>query len=101
MKSYDEIANSIFERRDKYIENQRKKRIIVSIVTSVTCCGIVLIAGFGLWISGIYGNNIPVIDNSQNVSDNSSSDDTSSNSTPNTPPVTGTSYFIDSIDKIT
>lgn len=87
MKSYDEIANSIFERRDKYIAKQkRKKRIIISIVTTVICCCVVLITSFGLWKSGIFSNNIPVIDNSQNTSDNlgnDSSADSSQNSSTN------------------
>ena len=84
MKNYDEIANSIFERRDKYISKQkRKKRIIIGTVTPVLCCCIVLLTGFGLWKSGIFSSNIPVIDNQQNVSDdsNNSSTDNNQNST--------------------
>ena len=84
MKSYDEIADSIFERRDKYIEKKkRNKRIIIGTVTPVFCCCVVLITSFGLWKSGFFGNNIPVSDSSQNVSDNSenaSSEDSSKNS---------------------
>ena len=88
MKSYDEIANSIFERRDKYIEKKkRNKRIIIGTVTPVFCCCVVLITSFGLWKSGFFGNNIPVSDSSQNVSDNSeynSSEDNSQNSSTST-----------------
>lgn len=97
MKSYDEIANNIFKRRDEYIENQkRKKRFIIITVTPVLCCCIVLITSAGLWKSGLFSNNIPVSDGSQNVSDNNSSSNppnnsssqggfTADNSTPSTP----------------
>ncbi len=86
MKNYDEIANSIFERRDKYIATQkREKRIIISVVAPALCCCIVIITSFSLWKSGIFSSNIPVIDNSQNISDNSnnSSTDDNQNSTAN------------------
>jgi len=82
MKNYDEIANSVFERRDKYIAKQkRKKRIIIGTITPALCCCIVIITCFSLWKGGIFSSNIPVIDNLQNVSDDSinSSSDPSSN----------------------
>lgn len=96
MKSYDEIAKSVFEHRDKHIAMQeRKKRIVISVVAPVLCCCIVLITSFGLWKSGVFNNNVPVIDNLQNVSDNSSSNPSNNsssqgefvpdNSTPSTP----------------
>lgn len=121
MKNYNEIANSVFERRDKHIAMQkRKKRIIISVVAPALCCCIVIITGFTLWKIGFFNNNTPVIDNSQNVSDNyknsSSNNSTPSNSDevipsepsndipstviPNDPPVVETKYNIDSIDKI-
>lgn len=121
MKSYNEIANSVFERRDKHIAMQkRKKRIIISVVAPALCCCIVIITSFTLWEIGFFNNNIPVIDNSQNVSDNSNnsstdnstpsnlddvtpsepSDDTPSTVIPSDPPVIETKYNIDSIDKI-
>ena len=72
MKNYDEIANRVFERRDKHIAMQkRKKRIIISVVAPALCCCIVIITSFTLWEIGFFNNNIPVIDNSQNVLDNS------------------------------
>ncbi len=81
MKSYDEIANSIFERRDEYIANQKKKkRIIISIVTPVVCCCVVLITSFGLWNNGFFDNNIPVLDGLQSISDNSSNDSSEASS---------------------
>lgn len=87
MKNYNEIANSVFERRDKHIAMQkRKKRIVISVVAPALCCCIVIITSFTLWEIGFFNNNIPVIDNSQNVSDNSnnsSTDNNQSNSTNN------------------
>ena len=72
MKSYDEIAKSVFERRDKYIAKQkRKKRTIIYTVTSILCCCIVLITSFGLWKSSFFSSNIPILDSSQNVSESS------------------------------
>lgn len=72
MKSYEEIANNVFERRDKYIVNKkRKKRIIINTITPILCCCIVLIVGFGLWENGMFSNNIPISDSSQNTSNNS------------------------------
>ncbi len=121
MKSYNEIANSVFERREKHIAMQkRKKRIIISVVAPTLCCCIVIITSFTLWEIGFFNSNIPVIDNSQNVSDNSNnsstdnstssnsddvtpsepSDDTPSTVIPSDPPVIETKYNIDSIDKI-
>jgi len=87
MKSYDEIANNIFERRDKYIAKQkRKKRIIIYTVTPALCCCIVSITSLGLWKIGFFSNKIPVSDNSQTVldtSDNNSSADNTQNSSSN------------------
>ena len=80
MKNYDEIANRVFERRDKHIAKQkRKKRIIISIAVPALCCCIVIIISFSLWKSGIFSSNIPVIDNQQNVSDNSNNSSTEDN----------------------
>ncbi len=81
MKSYDEIANRIFERRDKYIAmKKRKKRIVISIVAPAVCCCFILIAGFGLWKIGFFNHNIPVSNSSQNASDNNSSKNDNQNS---------------------
>ncbi len=74
MKSYDEIANSIFERRNKYVAKQkRKKRIIICTVTPAICCCIVLITSFGLWKNGFFSDDINYSDGLQNVSDKNSS----------------------------
>ena len=83
MKNYDEIANRIFERRDEYIAKRQKKRIIISVVVTEICCLVVLIAGFALWKIGIFSNNIPAVNYTQNTSNNLSSD-SSVNSSKNT-----------------
>ncbi len=103
MKSYDEIANSIFERRVKYIaKRRRKKRIIICTVTPVLCCCIILITGFGLWGNGFLNNNNPSYTPSNDISSQSGvvSNNTPPNNIPSNPPVTETNYLIDSIDKI-
>ena len=111
MKSYHEIANRVFERRDKHIAMQkRKKRIIISIVTPALC-GIVIITILTLWKSGMFDSNLPVKDNTQKMSHNSPtenkpndpvkpSEDTPETIDPSEPPAVDTDYNIDSIDKI-
>lgn len=47
MKDYDEIANTIFERRDEHLAKQKEKRKKLIQVSSVIGC-FVLIAGIGL-----------------------------------------------------
>lgn len=74
MKKYDEIVNSILERRDKYIAKRKSiKKIIISTLSLELCC-LLLITGLGLWETGYFSNNIPFSENSQGVSSNSNSD---------------------------
>ncbi len=51
MKSYDEIAKKVLERRNEYIKIKRKKIKIMACV-----CGVVFVvlAGLGIWESGIF-----------------------------------------------
>ena len=105
MKSYEEIAKSVFERRDKLMAmKKRKKRIVISIVAPVLCYCIVIFTSLGLWKSGFFSSNIPTIDNPQNMTDDinnsSTGDDTPSTTVPGKPPVADKNYNIDSIDKI-
>ena len=126
MKKYDEIAKTIFKRRDEYIKKQKKnKKIIISSVAAAVCCCIVITVGFSILNNGILKNNIPTIDNSQTSNNGYSSTDittsenfpsqndttTSENSSTSNevvsdetssyiPPVTEPSGFMDSIDKI-
>ena len=111
MKSYDEIANSVFKRRDEYKAKQKKKRsIIINAATTVFCCCIVFVLSFGIWKMSILGGNEPIVGGSQEPSANNSnafnpSNDISSNSSPSSSSQSShtnekPTYFIDSIDKI-
>lgn len=46
MKNYNEIANTIFERRDEYLAQQKAKRKKITQITSAVAC-FVLVAGIG------------------------------------------------------
>lgn len=102
MKSYDDIAKNVFERRDKYIANKKRKaRIILSIVTPALCC-IVLIASVVLLKGGFFSNNIPVINSSDSNSsmfDNISSSDPSDNISSQGDVISDYSSSIHSYDK--
>ena len=75
MKSYDEIAKRVFERRDIYIKNKTKqKRIIISIISPTICCSILLIVCLTAMSKDIFNKNIPISNESQNSSNNTSHD---------------------------
>lgn len=72
MKSYDEIANNIFKRRDEYIAKQKKKkRITINTISVIVCCCVFSTIGFGLHKSGIFSDKIPMADSSNNSADTS------------------------------
>lgn len=50
MKSYKEVAESVFERRDRYIAEKKRKRAVIRKTATVglSFC-IVVLAGVGLW----------------------------------------------------
>lgn len=55
MKSCDEMVNSLFERREQYITEQRKKRkVVIRTVTSMCCVCMVALLGFGAWKGGVF-----------------------------------------------
>lgn len=55
MKNCEEMINSLLERRDRYvIEQKRKRKVITRTVTSTCCICFVALLGFGLWQSGIF-----------------------------------------------
>lgn len=57
MKTYDEMAESVFRRRDEYIlkkKETRKKTVKLSV--SFACMALVLFAGLGLWQKGRFEN---------------------------------------------
>ncbi len=56
MKSYNEIANNVFERREHY-ETQKKKnrKIVVQTAAPICCICLIAVLGFGAWKSGVFG----------------------------------------------
>ena len=54
MKNYNEIAKSVFERRDNYVaEKKARMKIVKHTVSAVGYCCLVALLGFGTWKSGI------------------------------------------------
>lgn len=57
MKNYNEVANSVFERRDKYeIEKKNRRRFIAKTVTPICCICLVALLGVGVWQGGLFEN---------------------------------------------
>ena len=83
MKNYDEIANELFERRDKCIAEQKARRKTITRITASVCSFmLVVLLGIGVWHSEMFNTIItppntdePVIGGEQN----SSTDDTPGN----------------------
>ncbi len=63
MKSYREIADSVFERRERYIAaQQRKRKHTVSAITSICSCALVALVGASVWRSGVLTEDPPLSD---------------------------------------
>ena len=63
MKNCDEMTQSLIERRDEYLAEQKKKRkTAAKIITPVASLCIVALLGFGAWSSGIFTAKPPVAD---------------------------------------
>ncbi len=61
MKSYNEVTNNLLERRTRYVLEQNiKKKRIIGVITSLSCCCLVALFCFGIWQSGILGNKSPI-----------------------------------------
>lgn len=55
MKNCDEMVNSLLERREQYItEQKRKRKVITRTVTSMCCVCLVALLGFGMWQGGMF-----------------------------------------------
>ncbi|MDD6275410.1 MAG: hypothetical protein PUB20_01090 [Clostridia bacterium] len=55
MKNCDEMVNSLLERRDRYVaEQKRKRKIIIRTATSMCCVCLVALLGFGMWQGGMF-----------------------------------------------
>lgn len=75
MKSYEEVTNSLLERRDRYVvEQNRKRKKMMGAATSLCCCCLVAFMGFGIWQSGILQNEPPVTLDGSVVGSNSDND---------------------------
>lgn len=60
MKNSDEMVNSLFERRDRYVTEQKKKKAIITrTATSMCCVSLVALLGFGMWQGGMFNTTPP------------------------------------------
>lgn len=60
MKNYKEMADSVFERSNEIIaENKRKRKNLIGITSAVSCVCLVALIGFGGVKSGLFGNVVP------------------------------------------
>ena len=50
MRDYKEIANSVFQRREAYLEEKKRKKAVIfrSAAVTLSCC-LMIILGFGIW----------------------------------------------------
>ena len=61
MKNSEEMVNSLFERREQYITEQRnRKRVLKRVITPICCFCLVALFGFGTWQGGLFNNITPV-----------------------------------------
>lgn len=50
MKNYNEMADSIFERRGKFeTEKKKRKKLIIKTVTPICCLCLVVLTEVGIW----------------------------------------------------
>lgn len=60
MKNCDEMVNSLFERRDRYAaEQKRKRKMLTRTATSMFCLCLVALLGFGIWRGGMLHTTPP------------------------------------------
>lgn len=60
MKNYDEVTNDLLERRDRYVAEQKMKRMrVVGISASVCCACLVALLGVGMWQGGVFDSMPP------------------------------------------
>lgn len=61
MKNCDEMVNSLLERRDRYVAEQKRKRtMIIRTATSMCCVCLVALLGFGVWQGGMFDTTPPI-----------------------------------------
>lgn len=55
MKNCDEMVNSLLERRDKYVAQQRKRTAtLIGVSASLCCVCLAALLGFGMWQVGVF-----------------------------------------------
>ena len=60
MKNYKEMADSVFQRSNEIIaENKRKRRNLIGITSAISCVCLAALIGFGGVKSGLFGNVVP------------------------------------------
>jgi len=73
MKNYDETVNSVMEKINEYeIERKHKRKVLARTVGSLCCFCLTVLIGVGVWQSGIFGTETPIISESSAVGDNNS-----------------------------
>ncbi len=88
MKNYNEIANDIFERRERYVaERREKRRSFVRITSAVGSFVLVALLGVGIWQSGLLTPDSPSVIGG--TSDNDSSESNTGVEKPNVPVIWG------------
>ncbi len=75
MKSYEEVTNNLLERRERYVaEQNRKRKRVMGVVTSLCGCCLVAVTVFGAWQSGMLQSEPPITPDSSIVGNNSDND---------------------------
>ena len=60
MKNSEEMINSLLERRNRYVTEQKKKKAIITrTVTSMCCVCLIALFGFGMWQGGMINTTPP------------------------------------------
>lgn len=58
MKSYEEMAESVLERRDRYVVDRKRK--IWKTASMVSCFCFIAVLGTGIWYAGILNNDLDI-----------------------------------------
>lgn len=76
MKNCDEMVNSLLERRDRYVIEQKRKRTkITRTVTTMCCVCFVALMGFGAWQGGLINSALQIMTNYNGKQNHSSETD--------------------------
>lgn len=60
MKNCNEMVNSLLERREQHVAEQKRKRTVITrTVTSMCCVCLVALLGFGMWQGGMFNTTPP------------------------------------------